>query len=264
MASLGLDQLEWIPPTTWPIVRDGFEELAGGPVLRWVLLGGAAVGLLAAAVDRRRGASDDRPASEGPDQRRPEPWQLVLVTGWLVLPFVLAIAYSELFQPAFLTRYLIVALPGLMLLAAAGLTRLRPWPLLAVALVATAVIASDRLERIYDIPKADWRSAAAIVADGAAPGDAIHVLRGSHSFAYYYEPTFDAEQTPIVRDPYSLISGAFDGKRLWLVLWDPTFAEAGRLDLIHRVVGEGHSPVLSEHVHEVGIELWTPGSQTPG
>ncbi|HVM30287.1 MAG TPA: glycosyltransferase family 39 protein [Candidatus Limnocylindrales bacterium] len=99
---------------------------------------------------------------------------LLFLFAWVVMPVVLSLAISILVRPLFLDRYLLVALPGLTLVAGAVIARL------SVSLRAGAVVAMSLASVLWLLQgwhhgyeKEDWRSASAYVMAEASPDHAI-------------------------------------------------------------------------------------------
>jgi mannosyltransferase len=160
----------------------------------------------------------------------PRRWPLVLLTAWLALPPILAFAVS-LVKPVFLDRYFLVCLPALVLLAGAGLARLRlGW--VAWALVAAAVVFSIRAVDECGTCKVrndDWRGATEYVSDRARPGDKIFFYPAElrTPFVHYvgeapanlqlaYPGTW-ALENHVDGNPGAAVDAA--GGRVWLVTW---------------------------------------------
>jgi mannosyltransferase len=95
-----------------------------------------------------------------------------LLLAWAVVPFVVLLAVSSA-KPLFLDRYLLMVVPAVVLLAAAGIARLRP-PLRTLAALAFVAMHLAGVVRASRTPSSeDWRGASAIVRAEARPGDAI-------------------------------------------------------------------------------------------
>ncbi|WP_329564803.1 glycosyltransferase family 39 protein [Kitasatospora sp. NBC_01266] len=101
------------------------------------------------------------------------------------LPILLVWIISQGSVSYFLDRYLLFTVPAWAVLAAGGLTALRPRALIPLGLVATALLG---VQNQYDIRMPDikeWtdeKAAARIVADGYRPGDGIVPVRGDKKF----------------------------------------------------------------------------------
>lgn len=117
-------------------------------------------------------------------------WRYRFLLLWLVFPvaFTLALSFA---RPLFLPRYFFFCLPALLLLAAAGLARLRSGWLLTPALlifIALSLIGTRSYYRQdFDLHRDDWRGAADRILSGARPGDAVifQVAMGRMPYEYY-------------------------------------------------------------------------------
>lgn len=168
------DPLEWVEDTSQTRLNATAGELAGGDRLQLVVYGIAALAGLwvlgRRALDRR-----------DPDAA----WRAALPVLVLVVPPAVTLLLSVTAKPLLEARFLIVAIPGLVLVVAAAIDRLaRPWGALALAAVVAASAAG--LWDWYDRPPFDqWREAVAAVGETAVPGDvvltdpgrAVHVVR---------------------------------------------------------------------------------------
>jgi mannosyltransferase len=148
---------------------------------------------------------------------------------WLVpLGLVLALGFhSGLFE----IRYLVVGLPGLLLLSSLGLVRVVHWKLLVPAAAAVALVpAVLALNAQYFDPslaRDDYRDLVATIDHNAQPGDAVLLVAPNQIeiFNYYYRgdvPTIGLPaQRPI--DPDDTLSRleAMRARyeRIWLVSW---------------------------------------------
>ncbi len=116
--SKGTLAIDWIPqPSIGSVIHVG-SSLGGGGLLAGALLVLASYGLLGTLGEPRQ-------------------WRTGFMTAWLALPIVVDFAFSALVQPLFVSYYLIVVLPALLLLAALGLVRL---PTLATRTLVLAVL----------------------------------------------------------------------------------------------------------------------------
>jgi mannosyltransferase len=103
-------------------------------------------------------------------------WRLRFLLIWLAFPPALTVLLS-LARPLFLGRYFIFCLPALVILAAAGLAKLRPAWLSAVALAAMLLLSLQGIFSYYDhdfdLERDGMEAATNYVLDRAQPGDAI-------------------------------------------------------------------------------------------
>ena len=168
----GTGRISWIPqPTSHHLVR-AVLALTGGSWTLLVAFFGA--GLVAASL----GAAERRF------------WPYGYAAAWFLVPVLGSFAASFV-QPMFVRYYLIVGLPGLLLLASAGLARL-PRPAAAAAVLALVVVSCLRLGHWYERRSAEnWRDATAYVLERARPGDAVVLYPGFVRSAFeYYERRF--------------------------------------------------------------------------
>jgi len=117
----------------------------------------------------------------------PQAWRHGLIYSWLLVPIVLAFGVSFV-SPSFLSRYLIVSLPPLVLLAACGLAAIRRARLLAAALVVFTILAGYSVASHYARPSIEnWRDATHYLLARAGSGDAVmfHSTRMRPAFEYY-------------------------------------------------------------------------------
>jgi 4-amino-4-deoxy-L-arabinose transferase-like glycosyltransferase len=218
-----------VGPIAW-LSRPGIHELyvlglffAGGDGNGLALLYLACVSL-ALVIPRERAGSQPR-------------WNLMFLVLWLVVPIALVFILS-LVKPVFLYRYLIVSLPALCLLAAWGITRIKPrWlgGILLAAVAALSLIADTGLyARGLDQPLEDWRSATAYILSQSQSGDAIifYTAQGRMPYEFYAESSTAAKPAIAfpAHDPRRLSYLDFMGKplpatiasltrqRVWLVL----------------------------------------------
>jgi mannosyltransferase len=223
----GSGGLSWIKPTTVAAVQNTFEMFAGGT--GYLLL--AAIVASAFAFRAALGAW----ARSG---RGIEAWRYTLPFTWLFVPVIGMLVISTE-TPLFVDRYMIGALPALVILTAVGITAMRPWQLAAGFLVALVVLngvvlvnwlGSDTATAHTGVPREDWRGAVGYVLAHAVAGDAVAVQPRHLELAWDYY--FRQHGSP--RDAPTLPLGVFpwenfaDGRqvrsisahhdRLWLVM----------------------------------------------
>src|SRR5256714_12468652 len=161
LLATGAGPLAWLPRPGW---HDGYQFAiylsgAGGNVLLGLYL--VALGLAAIAGHRSR--------------HEPGSWRYKLVFTWLLLPLGMVFGVS-LIKAIFMNRFLIVVLPALCLLAAAGITQIRSRVIGVVLAVALVVGSAGGVrsfqERGLDQPGEDWRGATQYLLSQAKPQDA--------------------------------------------------------------------------------------------
>src|SRR5215469_3845450 len=108
-----------------------------------------------------------------------ETWAYGFLLLWLLVPPIVAYLVSFII-PIFFDRYLIVSLAPLILLAANGLSRIRPMAMSTIALIALVSLVALQATAYYHFPrKEDWRGAVEYIASQARPGDTVVVYTGS-------------------------------------------------------------------------------------
>ena len=166
VAKTGAGPIRWVPRPGLHDVIEFFERLAGGK--SWELGAIYALACIAAVAPVRKHLLARNQGWET--------WRYQFLLLWLLFPIVLTVVLSFA-RPVFLARYMIFCLPALLILVAAGLTRIRPSWLLAATLTgiccfrcrefSLSTITTSILER-------DAAGAATnFVLDQAQAGDAI-------------------------------------------------------------------------------------------
>ncbi|MFI9269222.1 glycosyltransferase family 39 protein [Kitasatospora sp. NPDC052896] len=156
------------------------------------------------------------------------------------LPVLAVWVVSQGSTSYFLDRYLLFTVPAWAVLAGAGLTSLRPRPLIAVGLIGTALLGLQDQQALRTRTSHEWadeRGAARIIAKGYHTGDGIVPVRGDQAYmmldfamAYYlprdvHPKDVFAEKTPVQNnDLYSVTCPDADScaggtDRLWVVTY---------------------------------------------
>ena len=164
-------------------------------------------------------------------------WNYAFLCSWLFLPVLGSFLLSILFKPIFYPRYLIISLPPLVLIAAAGVQKLRPaWLKLAAALL-LLVLSSRGLVALYSgrcCQKENWRAATKYVLDNSVAGDGM-VFQAPYAriaFEYYLQARGSHSRVPqpvVPSDPWGTLDltkrrsewlhrSPQQDQRLWLVL----------------------------------------------
>lgn len=142
----------WVPETTlWDIPRIFGETASRSSAITWSIVGGG----VAAGLLRRRGA--------------------FLVWAALASPPILVGIMSLVLYPTLITRYVLVLLPALAVLAGAAFGRGRGRWIVVPAMVLLAVVAIPERRAHFEMASfgADFRAAAAVVSAQFQPGDAV-------------------------------------------------------------------------------------------
>jgi mannosyltransferase len=180
------------------------------------------------------------------ERRLPE--HVVWAAPWLVVPSVLALAYTVVATPIYHPRYLAFCAPAVALLAGAGIARLRRRGA-RVAVVVTVVVLSlvVALSQRGPFSKSgyDWAFTAGVVDEHRQPGDAVYygprtvpegdvVRKSQRLVASAYPHAFDGLTDVTLHEPAgpaAWIMGTSvpladrstalrDVDRLWVLRWD--------------------------------------------
>ena len=252
-------QIDWVAAPRAQSLPGLLRWLAGSD---WVLAIFIVGGLLACA----------RAYEEWRERRDPvRMWGYVLLAALVAVPPLAAFAISFA-KPVYLYRYFLFALPALVVLVAAGLTRLRrAWLVAAVALAATGLSTRTTAEctPACVIGDDDWRAATAHVEAQARPGDGIlFVPRELRTTFMHYVPSTERPRL-LYPARWPLEGGASEGaatledalaragssQRVWLVTWWlPTEGVPERLE---QARGE---PQLTDFEGNVRIRLYGPST----
>lgn len=96
--------------------------------------------------------------------------RLLVLVAWVCIPWILAVAKSEVSTPIYQPRYMMVCVPAAYLLVAHGLSRWK-WKPAVLATVLTALLLLDPVrfqlrKHYFTVPqKQEWREAAAYISD---------------------------------------------------------------------------------------------------
>lgn len=178
-------------------------------------------------------------------------WRARFLLTWLIFPIALTALLSQA-KPVFLGRYMIFCLPPLIILAAAGMVRLRQSWMLAVALTVMLFLSLRGVSFVYghdfDDERDGSQAASKFILDHAQPGDGIvfHIAGGRVPYEFFRSvragedtanPAFTRALGPEILFPnhgQGLQSSDFNGKptdnllrgvaashsRVWLFLID--------------------------------------------
>jgi len=223
----------WITWSGWWIIGRSYAHYAGTPVLLALLTALAVLGV------RRYGS------------RRFGTWLCIaLIVCCVVPPTVM----SRFWKPFYIERYGMVALVGIILLAAAGIaTRLRPALATLAVLIALMLPSAVRVGSTTTWKQTDWRTIGATIKEHAADRDVLVIDKGYAGFAltyYLQRPDFYRPRGPMKsmdgldsRDPLA---------HIWVVLWSTSatpeeyLARAGSHFSLARVEDHGGGCALVE------------------
>jgi mannosyltransferase len=132
-------------------------------------------------------------------------WRYAFIFFWLVVPIGLSYGFSFI-KPIFLKRYLIVSLPGLVLLTGVGIALIKDkycYPVLLILLIVLSV--RSTLTEYYPKEKENFRDSTSYVVSDAQRGDGILFYRGITTIPFeYYWRRFNT--------PLDLLDGVYPSK----------------------------------------------------
>jgi len=239
----------------------GVIKLVSGQanVVAYFLLSGFAVFLLVQA--RRRNAATF--------------WPLAFIFLLFVFPMASAWLGSQ-FRPLFNPRYMVVALPGLVLLVAAGVAALPRLPAIAAGAV-IVMLAVPPLAGSYSMPRQDWRGVVEYLAANGTENDRVvihpYVLR--QPYDYYADERMPG--TPPVAYPapdrtYAIseligdvAAGDTAPERVWLAVGQISSTESvGQLDALEDALSLRYVRAGTRGFAEITVVLYEKEPQSSG
>jgi hypothetical protein len=206
VAKTGAGPIRWIHRPSVRDVLDFYAHLAGGN--SWFLLVIYAAACVAAIAGHWSRLFKRKQAWET--------WRCQFLLIWLFFPVVLTVVLSFA-RPVFLDRYLIFCLPPLLILASAGLARLRqPW-LLGLTLTAILLASSQGVLFVYghdfDNERDASGAASDFIFDHAQAGDGVifHIAATRVAYEFFRSaragentasPQFRAQLGPEILYPH--------------------------------------------------------------
>jgi mannosyltransferase len=174
-----------------------------------------------------------------------EPWRAGFVAAWILVPVLLAFAVSFV-QPIFVDYYLIVSVPALALLAAAGLVRLPGWVAGTLVLGGLVVVSADRVSHWYGQGSGeDYRAAARQIVRNMQATDQV-----VYSPASIVKPIAFYERRAAAPRP---AAGPYP-PRIWLVVRDATPGKLRQLE--HSITGAYDRVPGQPSFHRVLVVLY--------
>ena len=228
-------RLGWVPPTSIEGIRWAVSAFAGQSDVVLVLL------VAAGCYGVTRGAAAGHT------------WPHGLTALWFALPIVVTLAVS-LRTPIFVSRFLIVCVPGLVLFGAAGIASVRSPVVIALLVGLVAWPAAVQVREQYGAPAdEDWRGATRHVLAAAHPGDAVKFFLdyNRRPFDYYGRLAGNAGPTNLERRAIA------DSPRVWLI--NRQYEADSRPQDLERLRDElrtGHRLVERRQFSRVGVELY--------
>jgi mannosyltransferase len=238
-ARKGTGGINWISQPNVHTLARALLDLAGGSraVLVVFLLGGCYAATLAA--------------------REGERWRFGFAGAWLVVPILLSFAVSFA-RPMFISYYLIVSLPALVLVAAAGLTRVPGHLFATVLMIGLVSLSAFQLAAWYKQQGSeDWRGATEYILAAARPGDGIVFYPSYARKPFDYYERRQGQAGPERLDRYGQLKALRENPRIWLVLRGSD-VRGGRSELrkIKLAVARNYRLAGRHPFQGVGIDLY--------
>jgi len=272
-----LGRISWISPISGRILLGLGVDLAGNYGRSLLLL--MLLTITAALTSARRKRLEPNSAMEA--------WSYSFVFTWLFVPILLVVAVS-LIHPVLMIRYLNPCVPALCLLAAAGITSLRPiqlsWAALALVSLLLILGTISYYDHDFDAIRQDWRTAESYVFHHTQPGDSIYFYSdaGACLFDFYRNQRNPTPLWPKVLNP--LLAAAQNpreqeripgtelralrpaGDRVWLIFLLP-FNPTGGPDTAGAKVRDwfatGRHRIDVQRLHPIDIVLFAKDSAQP-
>lgn len=149
------------------VLEAAINQWFGNPTLAWAAWCLVALAVVAVFGTRRARMADGRSV------RR----VLVIALAWMLFPSIVLLLGTRLITPMYSLRYLSMCAPAAAIAIAIGIASIRlGWLQVAAVAAVVALAVPSYLEQRGPYGKddgSDWRQAAAVVAAGAHPGDAV-------------------------------------------------------------------------------------------
>ena len=249
VAKTGAGPIRWITRPGFRDILTFFGHFTGG--IHWPLAALIGLAFLAAVIPvARQLLSRDQPW---------DAWRVQFLVAWFFGPIVLTIVLSYA-RPVFLPRYMLFCLPPMLILAAAGLARIRNLWLFAVSVAVILLLSLQGAFFVYahDYDNERDASGAAVnfILDHSQPGDAVifHIAatRIPYDFFRSLRPAKDSTEPEILfpHNAAGLDYRDFTGKptaelvrqaalshqRVWLMLMNNT--RDGEIDPTTKVLNK--------------------------
>jgi len=180
IAKTGAGPIKWIQRPGMGDLFNFFEHLAGSD--HWILLLNYVLASAAAIIPVAGRLFVSNKDWSG--------WREQFLLIWILFPVVLTVLLSFA-RPVFLARYMIFILPAFVILAAAGLARLRKDWLLALVLVPVLLLASQGISYVYahdfDTERDESGMATNFILDHARAGDGVifHIANTRAAYEFF-------------------------------------------------------------------------------
>ncbi len=191
---------------------------------------------------------------------RTDVWKDGLILLWLAFPILIAIAISLLGKPIFMSRYMILCLPAMCLVASRALFALGQRKIIqrgAILLLSAALLLS--VWHVHHRERDQYRTIVRQVQRCHQPGDLVAITPGFTipNFQYYWrDKSIDVIR---LRKPSDLQSLFSRWERIWLIRWSST--NSNPMYLIDQAVAS-HTVIWSHSAH--GMQSYLLARNRPG
>ena len=235
MHAQDVGHISWLQPPSWLevyhlgvfLAADGGKSVGAVLFVLELILAGVALG----KWSRGWGGEHD-------DWMR---WRYALIISSVAIPIIVTLLVS-IVRPAFYHRFLIVCLPGWLLMVASGARSVpsRIWRNAAIGAVCGLSLATTIL--LYMRETEDWRGAEKYLISNTRPGDRVLYYDSVGQFAGenyrdWLQPRDAARPatTGISRDDVNWFDEVGKAERVWLVLYRAQPGEAAAQEIEHRL-----------------------------
>jgi mannosyltransferase len=180
VAKTGAGPIRWIQRPGWHELLNFWRDISGGH--NWLLPVMIAIATIASAASCKKDLLKRNTGFAT--------WRIQFLLIWLLFPIVLTLGLSFL-RPVFLPRFLIFCQPALIVLAAAGIARLRKIWLIAPALAVLILLSLQGIFFVYghdyDNQRDGSGEAVNFILNNSQPGDAIlfHVAEARVPYEFF-------------------------------------------------------------------------------
>jgi mannosyltransferase len=269
-ATTGVGPLNWIHRPGPKDLYEYYEHMAGNGGWLLVLLYGLSAAMALGPVLKLIVGSNSSW----------DTWRVQFLVLWLLFPVAATVAVSML-RPMFVSRYFVACLPALVLLAAAGMARLRPGWVIVPAMLLIAVPSlrgtASFYQHDFDLDRDDYRTASRYIFEHALPGDVLifHIAMGRMPYEFYRSLRTDRPAPAVLypgrgdrlgyRDFLGKPSAQFlesvpaQYPRVWIVLKDNGGPKGPdpTTQVIDQLFGHAYSHVDEENFPGVEVRLYS-------
>lgn len=205
----------WLPEPTPEFLLKQLAGLVGGKLALPVL--GILAILSATNVAALRARYERADPAAVPESWLRLDWKIGMLLVWLMTPIVIGYFISLASQPIFHGRYLLGALPAVLLLAARGLASLPP-RLMALAVAGVVLVFLPDLRRELERTRPDHRTAMQEFSKRYEPSDRVIYIGLARIPSRYYFRQDVKKRTKYSDFPYIPTDELDHDDRLWLII----------------------------------------------